>query len=224
MRARRVGWILTLGVLIFSQAVALSQSVNQSGTLLVNGHSGQVPVVQLNGKSYVDVEALARVANGTISFQGEQILLTVPGAVAGTAATAQPAASVGFSKAFVSAGIELMGTIREWRAALTYTIQNSYPVTPGFMTHYGGVAEASLRQASVAATTDSDKKALQLLTNEYNNMYQSADRFKQARQNLTDIPQDSLDDDALDQQIEACGQALAAMALSGEYEDAASCH
>ena len=220
MRAKTFGWILTLGVLIFSQA-ALSQSASQSashgGTLSVSGHAGQVPVAHLHGKSYVEVEALARLVNGSVSFNGNRTTLTIP---SGAAA----ASSSGLSRAFVNAAIEQLGAIREWRSALSYTVQNSYPVTPGFMTKYGGAAESGLRLASAAATTDSDKKALQLLTNEYNNMHQSADRFQQARQTLTAIPQDSLDNDPLDQKIVACGHALAAMATSGEYQDAASCH
>lgn len=222
MRAKAFSRGLTLSVLVFSQAVASSQTAKQDGTLTVSGHTGQVQVVHLHGKSYVDVEALARMVNGSVSFNDNRITLTIP---AGTAAgTAAASANTGLSKAFTSAAIEQMGTIREWRAALINTIQNAFPVTPAWMTKYGGAAASGLRQAGLAVTTDSDKKAFQLLTNEYNNMHQSSERFLTARQNLTYIPQNSLDNDPLDQKIVACGHALATMAANEQYQDSASCH
>jgi hypothetical protein len=75
-RLLRAGWVLitVLGV----SALVLSQSGQQNGTLLVSGHSGQVPVLQMNGRSYVSIEALARLANGSLKFSGKQITLTLP--------------------------------------------------------------------------------------------------------------------------------------------------
>jgi hypothetical protein len=35
----------------------------------LNGKPGQVSVVEINGRSYVDLEALARVANGSLGFK-----------------------------------------------------------------------------------------------------------------------------------------------------------
>lgn len=47
----------------------------------MNGQPGRAPVIQLHGRSYVDVEALARLTNGSLSFKGDQITLTLPASV-----------------------------------------------------------------------------------------------------------------------------------------------
>jgi len=39
----------------------------------VRGKSGQNPVLQINGRSYVDIEALARLVNGSLRINGNQI-------------------------------------------------------------------------------------------------------------------------------------------------------
>ena len=63
---------LALPVLISAQSAPHPQ------TLVVNGQAGKTTVVQVNGRSYVDVEALAQIANGTVAFKDNQITLTVP--------------------------------------------------------------------------------------------------------------------------------------------------
>ena len=55
-----------------------AQSAPHPQTLVVNGQAGKTTVVQVNGRSYVDVEALAQIANGTVAFKDNQITLTVP--------------------------------------------------------------------------------------------------------------------------------------------------
>jgi hypothetical protein len=52
--------------------------VQQSRTLIVNGQSGEVKVMEIDGRSYVDLESLAHIANGTLGFSGNQITLTLP--------------------------------------------------------------------------------------------------------------------------------------------------
>ena len=85
----------------------------QTRTLAIDGHPGQIPVIETDGKSCVEIEALARLTNGSLSFSGNnQITLALHGAPA-----SQPE-SQGFSKGFLSAGIEAMSEIREWRSAL----------------------------------------------------------------------------------------------------------
>ena len=92
------------------------------------------------------------------------------------------------------------------------------------MVNYRGSAAANLKLAGLAVSTDADRKAFQLLTNEFNNMQQSSQRFLTARANLTYIPQDSLNNDPLDQKIVACAHVLAGMASSGQFQDDPSCH
>jgi len=58
-------------ILLIVPVLALSQAAQDIRTLIVNGQSGQVSVVQISGRSYVDLEALARVANGSLGFNGK---------------------------------------------------------------------------------------------------------------------------------------------------------
>ena len=68
-----------------ASGLVLAQDTNEKRTLIINGQSTQVPVVQVNGRSYVDLEALASAVNGSLSFAGNQIAFSVP---LGSAATA----------------------------------------------------------------------------------------------------------------------------------------
>jgi len=113
-------WLI-LAALLALPILALSQAAQQNLTLIVNGRPGVATVVQLNGRSYVEIEALARIANGSLSFKGNQIMLALPASAASAAPapspTAEPA-NQGFSKEFLRAGIEEMAAIREWQASL----------------------------------------------------------------------------------------------------------
>ena len=203
--------------------LAWPQAAQQNQTLIVSGQPGQTPVLQINGKSYVDITALARLINGSLSFKGNQVTLTLPGAADSTPPSASQPTSA-FSKDFLRAGIEYMSVIREWRSALIDAVQNGYPVTDAFAASYRGQASTSLRLASVAASTDSDHSAFQLLSNEFDNMQKLSNKVLAARKNMNYISADALKDDALNQQILSCARSLAAMASSGQFQDDGSCH
>ena len=216
---------LTLAALLVLAGLVLSQATSQSATLVVNGQAGQAPVIQIKGRSYVDVESLARIANGSLSFKGNQITLTLPGSPASAPASqaSQPPAS-GFSKEFMRAGIEEMSIIREWRSALVSAVQNGYPVTEEWMSGFRGQAATSLRLAQVAASTDSDQSAFQLLSNEFDNMQKLSNKLLAARKDMNYMSADALKNDPLNQQILTCARSLAAMASSGQFQDDGSCH
>jgi hypothetical protein len=201
--------------------------MQQNGTLVVSGQSGVAPVIQVNGRSYVEVEALARLTNGSLSFKGNQITLTLPAPAAGAPTTdssaSQPAGSE-FSKEFMKAGIEEMSVIREWRSALVNAVQNGYPLTDDLVAAYRGQAATNLRLASVAVSTDSDQNVYQLLSNEFDKMQQLTNKLLAARKNLNYISRDALKDDPLDQQVLACARSLAAIAASGQFQDDGTCH
>lgn len=219
-------------VLLGASATVLL-AAQASRTLLVAGHSGTIDVVEMGGRSYVEIEALTRLANGSLSFKGNQIVLslsspnTTAATMAGTAANANmpvPTPSSGFSKEFVKAGIEQMSVIREWRRALISAVQRGFPITADWMTSFSDQAQQNLRLTAVAASTDSDKNALQLLTNVFSNMKTLSDRFVGMNNSRTYIPTDALDNDPLEQGILACGRSLAAMAASDQFFDDGSCH
>src|SRR6516162_6016567 len=99
-KKRSVWLITTLAMNVSVKAMAQERLQ----TLVVSGHAGSVPVTQMNGKNYVEVEALAQMANGTLSFNGNQITLTLSTA-SGNATAASPGPNKGFSKEFLRAGI-----------------------------------------------------------------------------------------------------------------------
>ena len=103
MDRKPFGTTLFLAVLLIVPALASCRAEQVPQTLIVNGQPTHISVVQLNGHSYVDLEALARAANLTSNSE--------------------------FSKGFMRAGIEQMTIIREWRTALANAIQNQFPIT-----------------------------------------------------------------------------------------------
>jgi len=209
-------------VLLVVPVLALSQAAQESRTLIVTGQPGQVAVVLMNGHSYVDLEALARVANGSLSFNGNQITLTLPGAT--SKPSADPSASpTGLSKGFLKAGIEAMSMVREWHSALANAIQNGFPIAENWLAGYRAQAAAALRLASVAASTDSDQSAFQLLSNEFENMKKLSNQYVATRQSLAYIAPDALANDPLNQKLVNCGHSLAAMAANGQFVDDGSC-
>ncbi len=210
---------LTLAGLLFAQGLGFSQAGQQNGTLIVSGHPGQVPVTRINGRSYVAVDALARLVNGSIGYAGSQITLTL-----GAVPPAAPPANSGFSRDFLNGAIETISDIREWRSALLNAVENSYPVTDVWMANYREQAAKNLRLTSVAATTDSDRSAFQLLSKEFDHMQELGKKVLAARKKLNYITPDSVKKDPLDQKILNCARSLAAMATSGVFQDDGSCN
>src|SRR5450631_3802089 len=73
--------------------LSLSAFAQQNLTLVVTGQPGQTPIVQMNGKSYVDIDALARLTNSSVSIKGNQVILTPQGSAPSTlAADHEPSA------------------------------------------------------------------------------------------------------------------------------------
>jgi hypothetical protein len=239
MRTRQSFACMLAGVLLAAAGIALAQEANQNRTLIVNGQSTNVPVIQINGRSYVDLEALASAVNGSLSYSGNMIALTLPSPTAGSPANtnttsanltsapapaAAPASNPGFSQAFLTAGIEQMSTLREWHTALAAAIQNGIPVDANWLAPYRNQAATNLRLAQVAIQTNSDRKAFQLLSNEFQNMTKLADRYIAKRANLSYISPNALQNDDLNQRIVACGHSLGSMAASGQFVDDGSCN
>ena len=220
------GWLILL-VLLIVPGLALSQAVQQSRTLIVNGKSGQVKVMEIDGRSYVDLESLARIGNGTLAFSGNQITLTLPSFAARTASAAAPSsppANTGFSKEFLGASIEEMAVIREWRSALVNSLENNFPIREDWVDRYRGQASTSLGLASVAASTDSDRSAVQLLSNELDNMKALSVKLLAERKAMHIVSPEDLRNDPLNQNILTCARSIASMVVGGQFVDDGSCH
>jgi hypothetical protein len=220
MREKLSCAIMTLLWVAFMPNLLVSPTADENRYLTVNGQPSQVVVLQINGRSYAELEALARAVHGSIAFSGNQIALTLSSSAVSPAAS--PTAP-GLSRDFLKAGIEAMSNVREWHSALANAIRNQYPIGENWLAAFRDQAATSLRLASVAVSTDSDRSALLLLTHEFNNMKQLSDKYVAKRQSASYIAPDSLQDDDLEKKIVTCGHALAAMVASSQFQDDGSC-
>jgi hypothetical protein len=206
---------------------AAAQSKYQQKTLVINGHSGDAMVYQIDGKSYVDLESLARISNGSLSFSGGKIVLTVPG---GDDAQAHPATqpSTGMSDNFVRAALQDVATIKEWTSTLAYAIQRGIPGDGSRLAMFHDRAADQLRLAKVAASTDSDQDALRLLTNHFTLMSSWNDKLVAERKRM-DTGKYSMDPNALAnddtyQKITGCSTFLNSMLPGGHFHDDRVCN
>src|SRR5258708_20324000 len=147
-------WWALAGLLILP-ALALSLAAQRSNSLIIAGQPGYAKVIQVDGRNYVEVEGLVRLTNSSISFNGNQIVLTLSGAAADAPTPAAPA--MGFSKDFVIAGIEAMALIREWHAALRNAIERSYPLGEDCIAASPAQGLALIPTPSVPATSPPHK-------------------------------------------------------------------
>jgi hypothetical protein len=232
MRENLRGTCWVFALLFFGAGIASSQVQRQSQTtLVVNGRTGPVPVVEVDGHSYIDLEALAKITNGQLSFQQSRIVLTIPASTTSDSVPAIPPKPVdesAMSRDFMRAGIEEVTETREWATTLAYAIQNGSPVTEDWMAVYREHASSSLSLATVAASTDADRNALQLLNNQFDAVRQWSSNLLKERQSLDTgkyaVSPNALQEEPLSQKIVACGHFLSSMLASGTYQDDASCH
>jgi hypothetical protein len=179
----------------------------------------------MNGKSYVEITALARLTSSSVTFRDKQIILTFPPSASNATAQepSQPVQSA-FSREFLRAGVEEMTAIREWRVAIVNAVQSNFPVTDDWVAGYRRSADSKRALASAAIVTDSDRSAFVLLSNEFSKMQTLSDKYLALRKSLTYIAPDSLSSDPLDQEILNCALRLSALAASGTFEDVPACH
>jgi hypothetical protein len=228
-------WLLLVAVLIMSGLAPAQSGQQQKRAVVVNGNAGEATVYRFKGHRYIELEALARIANGSVTFQGNRIILTLPGPTASSAAVAtpntdqeQPEADPRFSKAFASAGIQALATIKQWRSTLAYAVQRGVPGDGSRTFILRDKAADGVRLASAAASTDSDKNGSQLLTNHFNNVQAWTSKLIDSRKsmgtaNLSMSP-NALNDDPLYQKIDTCSAFLGKTFAGGAFQDDPSCH
>ena len=118
---------VTVGAMLMSAVMALSQTQVERETLSVQGYQGQATVIRNHGRVYVDVQDLARITRGSLSFEEDRIILTLAPSDASEPAR-DSATKPGFSPAFMRAAIEAMASVREWGGMMQVIVQNGYPV------------------------------------------------------------------------------------------------
>jgi hypothetical protein len=229
MRDKR---FLLLLLILLSRGVAPAQVDPQNRRLVVNGKAGDATVVEINRRTYIDLETLVQIANGSVGFQGRQITLALPGSEANGRASSpgpeEPAGHDGLTRNFMIAGIETIAQMREWASTMANAIQHGYGVTESWAADYQGKAADSLRQASASTSTNADRDALQLLTNEFRNVETWSNELLEAKKNMDtakySMSSNALRDEPRSQQIINCGHFLATMLGSAEFRDDPSCH
>ena len=211
--------------------MASAQTQRQSETFSVQGYMAQANLIRSQGHVLLDVQDLARITKGSLSFEGNRIILTLPRRDA-SEQPADDAAKAGFSAAFRRAAVEAMASIREWGGMLQVIVENGYPVGRAMAGNtiraYQGRAADTIALAAAAASTDSDRRGIELLRNEFNNLQAWAESFIDARNSMRAVDlttsENALKNDPDAQKIISCGQFLAQMFAGGTFEDDAACH
>ena len=220
---------LTIMSLLLPGMTVAAQAPRPKEALSLQGCAGKVNIVQIQGRALVDVEDLARITNGSITFEGDRIILNLR--CDGSKPATDETAKLGFSRPFMKAAIEAMASIREWGGMLYITVQNGYPVgntmAGNTIEAYHGRAEDAVGIAASAAFNESDSRGLELLRNEFNNVRSWSDRYIKARSTLSaaeyTIRENALQNDPEVQSMVQCGQFLAQMFAGGTFQDQTAC-
>jgi hypothetical protein len=211
---------LTLSGMLFAQST--------SKTLVVNGKTAGAGVRQINGRLYVDLESLAQATNAVFTVEPRRVLLTIPPSDAGASASDDSDQnSQKLSRDFSSAAISALAAMREWRVAVRAMILYGLAVSETWVQTYHQQTLDALRQASVAASTEADKNALQVVSSEADMMTAWANQVESDRQQLNGekvVDPNALKDDTTLAKIQKCSQFLNSMILGGTFNDDPSCH
>ena len=225
MSHNRKLWILISVVFSFSIAT-FAQSEVQEFTLVLNGQSGRILVYRINGQAFVDVEALARIGNGSATIEGHQLILTLP--APSTPTPASPSRPEGMTRSFMTAALKDLAIIRDWHTTIAHALQRGVPGDGSRLVVFHDRAVEGLRLATVEAATHSDQDALRLLTNHFNQVDRWKHKLVDARKSMStanySITPDALERDSEYQTIASCSQFLSGMLAGGRYEDSGSCH
>ena len=218
---------------VFAQAPA------RPTTLSIAGAQGDAPVVQVNGHSYVDVQALAQMTGATLRFQGRRIIMAIPGQAqpsgSGQTLSAPPsqqaapaqaasASAAGFSREFVTSAVGAVSSMREWRVTLAGSVQRNQPIADDLLSPYRRNSETQVALAAAAAHSAADRNAATLLQNELSNLRTLSGNYIGLHDSNTNIRTDALDTDPLSVKVQNCMQGLAGMSVGSAFQDIATCH
>ena len=219
MRIAVIAILLTTFIMLLANL--RTQSLQKYSMLTIAGHPGEAPLIQVNGKSYIDTESLAQLSQGTLSFKANRVILTLP---VTEPEVPVPHVATGFSSGFTRAGIEELSVIREWRIAIVYAVQHNTPASVDWIAAQHRLAEKNLSLASSAASTDDDRSAYPLLSSEFNNMQNLSEHYIVVRAQSSFISPDTFNSSPLEDQILRCARGFVAMTESHELQDQPACH
>jgi hypothetical protein len=228
---------IILFVVVFVGLAFGREGRSQSSTpraLVVNGKPMAGGLVELQGRTYVDLQMISQALGGTLTFEPDHITLATPATPVGNGARGAqqpsaggPPAGAGLSTNFRSAAITALGGMRQWQGAVESVIRYAVPVVGTWPQDYRDQVESALNQAKVFAYTDDDQSALLLLQNNFTNLKAWSDAVVAERTNLNAsrfVDPDALKKDTALAKIADCGRFLAGMITSGAYSENATCH
>jgi hypothetical protein len=220
-------FVLSFARVLSAQEAAPAQSAPDK-VLVLNGRTVQAKIRQIDGRSYVDIEALALATNGAVTVESNRIVLTIPVSDPSVARSVAPAQPVdGLSRNFASAAIAEVAEMREWRGAIGAMITYGLAASKSSAQDYHERVAEGLRQTTLSASTEADRNALQLLKNESDSLTGWANDVLAARQALNGaktMDPDALQNDPVLAKITSCSRFLNAMLVSGTFSDDGSCH
>ena len=220
-------FVLIFGFVV-SLAGRLSAQATPGGALVVNGKTVPSAVRQIDGRSYVDVEALAQAINGVVTEEPNRVVLTIPVSNSSTMSNVAPLPNPqDLSKSFALNAIAEVAEMREWRAAVATMINYGLAVSGAWAQNYRDGAQNGLKQVAEASSTDADRDALQLLKDQFDNLSSWTTDVFQARQNLNGaktVDPNALSNDPALTKITRCNRALEAMLIGGTFNDDGACH
>jgi hypothetical protein len=210
-------------------ATLVAQSDLQTRTLVINGHSGKALVYRVDREWFIDLETLVRIANGSATFQGDQIILTLPGMVTkGGNDPAPPPTAETMTKDFMTVAVQDLALIKNWYTIMAHAIQRGVPGDGSQLVLFHDRAAEGLRLATVHASSSADRDALRLLTNHFNHVDHWKTKLVDARKSMStanySITPNALDSDREYQKIVSCDQSLATILSTGQNQPSDSCH
>jgi hypothetical protein len=229
MKHERRVWILITAIVSFS-IITFAQSDVQEFTVVLNGQSGRILVYRINGQAFVDIEALARIGNGSATIEGHRLIVMLPATSTPSPASTPPEGTPpeGMTRDFMSAALKDLAIIKDWHTTIAQALQRGVPGDGSRLGPFHDRAVEGLRLATVEASSHSDQDALRLLTNHFNQVDRWKRKMVDARKSMGtanySITPDALDNDSEYQAIASCSQFLSAMLAGGKYQDNGSCH
>jgi len=213
---------------LLSQLGVAQTAPAKKTTLVVNGHTAPGVVLQIDGRSYMDIEAFAQTAGATVSLEPGKVIVTLATPNAASPTPTQPTHNL--TREFAQAAIAAVSDMREWRGAISSSIR--YGVAAGnwlapFLQEYQTRSYKSLSEATLAAKTGADQKAVDLLKNEFNNLKQWDGQTQATIQSLNaeaTVNPAAAEADPLRIKISDCSHFLDSMLVSGEFADDLNCH
>ena len=218
-----MGFVLAL---MWTSIATQAQTAQQTEKLQVSGYSGEAAIIRVQGRPFVDLEALVHITGSSLTIERGGSILTLPGGQSPASAPGNQRSNPGFSQPFVSAGIEAIASMREWGSTLVVAMRNGFPIGTA-IDPYRGRAVDQVRLAAAAASSPDDSKGLELLQKELSHVQNWSDKLVNARNSMTatnfTMSENAVEKDSELQAIVQCGKHLGEMFASGRYEDISAC-